>query len=89
MKGWPSRLPAMVMVTCPGLWAGMSACQESSFLLSVNAWLSMLADSSVGAWVVVILAGLPGWSCLSSVHVNMLPCLPMPVILSPMPIACM
>ena len=88
MKGWPSCLPVMVMVAGPGLLAGVSVCHESLFLVSVNAWPSMLAVSRMGAWVVVILVGLPGWSCPSRLHVNTLPCLSRAVILPPAAAAC-
>ena len=71
MKGLPSCMPVMTMIACPGLWAGASVCQESSFLLSVNVWPSMLADSRVDVTVALILVGLPGWPCSSKLHVNM------------------
>ena len=73
VKGCPSCLPVMVMAAGPGWWVGMSACHESLFLLSANAWPSMLADSRVGACAVSSLAGLPGWPCLSRLQVNMSP----------------
>ena len=81
MKGWPSCLPVMRMAAFPGLRAGISACHESLFLPSVNAWPSRLADSRVGVWVVSSLTGLPGRPCPSRLHANMLPCLLMAMIL--------
>ena len=60
VKGWPSCLPVMVMAAVPGLWAGMSACQEPLFMLGLSGWPSMLAVSRMGACVVSSLAGLPG-----------------------------
>ena len=89
VKGRLSCLPEMVMAACPGLWAGASACQEPLFLLIVSAWPSKLADSRVGACVVSSLAGLPGLSCSSRLHVNTLPCLLMAVILLLDSAACM
>ena len=88
MKGWPSCLPVMVMAVGPGLRAGMSACHEPLFLPSVNVWLSMLADSRMGAVLVSILSGLPALPCLSRFHVNTSPCLLMAVILLPVLAAC-
>ena len=60
MKGWLSCLPVSVMAAGPGLRAGMSTCQTSSFMLSLRGWLSMLAVSKVGAVAALISAGLPG-----------------------------
>ena len=83
VKGWLSCLPVMRMAVGPGLRAGMSACHEPLFLVSLSGWPSMLAVSRVGAWVVSSLAGLPGWPCPSRLHLYRLPCLLMAAILPP------
>ena len=84
VKGWPSCLPVMVMAAVPGLWAGMSACQEPLFLLGLSGWPSMLADSRMGACVVSSLVGLSGWPCLSRLHWCRPPCLLMAVNMLPL-----
>ena len=88
VKGRLSCLPVMRMAAGPGLRAGMSACQASPVLLSFSGWPSMLADSRMGAWVVSSLAGLPGRSCPSRLHLYKSPCLLIAVTLLPAPVAC-
>ena len=54
MKDWLFCLPVMRMAACPDVCAGIFVCQ-----VSVSGWPSMLAVSTVGAVLALILPGLP------------------------------
>ena len=59
VKDWLCCLPVMRMAAFPDVCAGIFVCQVSLVLVSASGWPSILAVSTVGAVLALILPGLP------------------------------